>query len=73
MFLPKFDIYQDKIAPNCFKSYTSPRCPYFFQDKSFNDIWSEIYIVRRNMFSNEQSVRVWNNIFRPEFTIVDRT
>ena len=35
MFLPKFDIYQDKIAPNCFKSHTSPRCPDFFQDKSF--------------------------------------
>ena len=30
-WLPKFDIYQGKVAPNCFKIHTNYRCPNFLQ------------------------------------------
>ena len=33
MWLPKFDIYQDTVAPNCFKSHTNFWCPDFVQQQ----------------------------------------
>ena len=32
-WLPKFDIYQGKVAQNCFKIHTNYRCPNFLQKK----------------------------------------
>ena len=34
MCLPKFDIDQSTVAPNCFKSHTNSWCPDFFQKKN---------------------------------------
>ena len=33
MCLPKFDIFQSKVAQNCFRSHTNSWCPEFFQKK----------------------------------------
>ena len=49
---PKFDIYQGKVAPNCYKNYTKTRCPDFFQKKVLSDDRSEI-----RLFSTGQSMR----------------
>ena len=35
MCLPKFDIYQGTVAPNCFKGHTNSSRPDFFQQKKF--------------------------------------
>ena len=51
MFLPKFDIFQDTVAPNCFKSYTNSWWPDFFLKKVLSDVRSEIHLVRRNIVS----------------------
>ena len=56
MCLPKFDIYQTTLAPNCFKSHTNSRCPDFFQKRFLSDVRSEINLARRNIFSTGQSV-----------------
>ena len=55
--LPKFDIYQGVVAPNCFRSHTNS-CPDFFQEKIFSDVWSEIHLVGLNIVSTGQSVWV---------------
>ena len=57
MCLPKFDIYQGTLAPNCFKNHTNSRCPDFFQKNVLSDVRSEIHLVRRNVVSTGQSVR----------------
>ena len=33
LYLPKFDIYQVTVAPNCFKSHTNSWYPDFFPEK----------------------------------------
>ena len=56
MCLPKFNIYQGAVAPNC----CCPEkllCPDFFQEKILSDVQSEIHLVRRNIVSTGQSVR----------------
>ena len=57
MCLPKFDIHQGTVAPNCFKNHSISPCPDFFQKKVLSDVRSEIHIVRYNIVSTEQSVR----------------
>ena len=54
--LPKFDIYQGKVAPNCFKSYTNSWFPDFFQ-KKLSDVRFDIHLFWRNTVSTGQSVR----------------
>ena len=51
MCLPKFDIYQGKVAPNYFKSHTNSWCPDFFQKKSLPDVRSDIRLAQRNIVS----------------------
>ena len=66
MCLPKFDIYQGTIAPNCFKSHNTPEILIFFK-KVLSDIRSEIHLVRRNIVSNGQFDRDLKKImFRPD-------
>ena len=55
--LPKFDIYQGKVAPNCFKSYTNSWFPDFFFQKKLSDVRFDIHLVWRNTVSTGQSVR----------------
>ena len=58
--LSKFDIYQGKVVPNCFKGHAKSWCPQFFQEKSFaSDIRSEIHLVRHNIVSTGQFARPW--------------
>ena len=64
MCLPKFDIYQGTVPPNCFKSHTSSRCPVFFQNV-LSEVWSKIHFVRRNIVSTGQTVQTYKIIFRP--------
>ena len=49
MCLPKFDIYQRTVAPNCFKSHKTRK-------KKLSDDRSKIHFVRRNIISTRQSV-----------------
>ena len=43
MRLPKFDVYQSKVAPNRFKSRTNSQCPDFFlMFDVLSDVWSDI-------------------------------
>ena len=51
--LPKFDIYQARVAPNYFKSYTNCWSPDFFKKKYSRTV----HLIRRNSVSTEQSVR----------------
>ena len=62
MCLPKFDIYQGKIALNCLKSHTNSRCPEFSQNV-LSEVWSEIHFVRRNIVSTGQTARANKVIF----------
>ena len=50
--LPKFDICQVAVAPNCFKSHRNFECPDFFQKKKkkLPDARSETHLVQRNIF-----------------------
>ena len=57
MCLPKFEIYQITVAPNCVKSYTSSSCPDLFQKTIFSDVQSQTDLGRCNMVSTGQSVR----------------
>ena len=43
--LPKFNIYQNAGAPNCFKCYGNSRCSYFFHKKVLYDVQFEIHLV----------------------------
>ena len=50
VYLPKFDIYRVRVAPNCFKSHTNFWCPDFFaKEVVLPDVQSEINLVRRNI------------------------
>ena len=70
MCLHKFDNYQGRVAPNCFKSHTDSCCPDFVQKNVLSDVRSEIYINRGKTVSNGQSVRVKRkNIFRPAIIV----
>ena len=42
MCLHKFDHYQGRVAPNCFKSHTDSCCPDFVQKNVLSDVRSEI-------------------------------
>ena len=64
MWALKFDIYQDTLASNCFKSFTNSWCPEFFQKKVLSDVRSEIYFIQRNIVSAGQSVRVYSGLYR---------
>ena len=67
--LPKFDIYQEVISPNCFKNRKNSSCPDFFQKKLLLDVRSEIHFVRRNMVSTGHFVRVLKiTTFRSAFS-----
>ena len=55
--LPNFDIYQDTVAPNCFKSHTNLDVLIFYKSTFLSDVRSEIRLVRRNIVSTGQSVR----------------
>ena len=46
MCLPKFDIYQGTVAPNCFKNHTNSRCPDFFSRKKKKIIFKPDLIVK---------------------------
>ena len=63
MCLPKFDIYQNTLAPNCFKSHTNSRCPDFFQKMFLSDARSEIHLVRRNIFSAGHSAQAFKKSY----------
>ena len=56
MCLPKFDIYQSTVAPNCFKSQQTLDVLLSFKTVLF-DVRTEIHFVRLNIVSTEQSVR----------------
>ena len=58
MYLPKFDIYQGTVAPNCFNSHTNSSCPDIFQ-KMFclSDVRSSIKLVRSSIISSRLYVR----------------
>ena len=62
MCLLKFDIYPGTIAPNCFQNHKKSWCPDFFPKNVSPDVRSEIGLVRRNIVSNEHSVRAKNYI-----------
>ena len=54
--LTKFDIYQGKVAPNCFKSLTNSWC-HFFQKNVLSDVRSDIHLVRNSIDIIGQPVR----------------
>ena len=54
MYLPKFDIYDSKVAP---KSHTNSWCPDLFRKKFLSDVRSEINLVRRDIVSTRKSVQ----------------
>ena len=56
VLLDKFDVYQCKVALNCFKCHTNSWCPDIFQKKYLYDVQSEIHLVWRNIVSSRQSV-----------------
>ena len=56
MFLPKFDIYQDTVATNYFKSHINPWRAIFFQKKALSGVQSGTHLVRRNIVSTGQYV-----------------
>ena len=55
--LPEFDIYQGKVAPNSFKSFTNSWCPDFFQKILL--AWTRgIYLISVSQIScNSQVIR----------------
>ena len=55
-WLPKFDICQGKVPPDCFKSHKNCRCPDFFQKNVLSNVWFDICLVRLNIVSTGQSV-----------------
>ena len=55
--LPKFDIYQGKIATKCFKSRTNSWYPDFLEKKVLSVVRSEIHLVGRNILSAGHTVR----------------
>ena len=68
MCLPKFDIYESTVVPNCCskKKYLHYQCLDFFSKKrSLSDVRSDIYTDQSNIVSTGQSVRaVKHYIFR---------
>ena len=78
--LPKFDIYQGTISPNCFKSYANSLCLDFFtfsqknvlpavqfSSVQFSSVQSEMYVVRVNSFLPDNLSEVKKIIFRPAY------
>ena len=61
--LPKLNIYEGTVAPNCFRSHTTPWCPDFFRKNFLSDVRSEIHLVRRNIVSTGQSVQALKKIY----------
>ena len=61
----KFDIYQGRVTPNCFKSHTKSWYANFFQKKkSFANARSENKVVRRNIFSTGWSARASKKLYQ---------
>ena len=57
MCLPKFDIYQGTVAPNCFKSPTNSYVLIFFKKNVLPDVQSKMLLVQGNIVSIGQSAR----------------
>ena len=59
MLLPKFDIYQGIVAPNCFQSYTNSLDLLIFfskKKKVLSDVRSEIHLSPHNIVFTRKSV-----------------
>ena len=54
--MPKFDICQSIVAPNCFTSHANSCCSDFFQKKICLTSDLKFTFFRHNIVSNEQSV-----------------
>ena len=57
MRLPRFNIYQDSVAPNCFNSPAKSGCLDFFQKIFLSYVRSETHLVRSNIVLTRQSVQ----------------
>ena len=68
--LPKFDIYQGKVALNCFKSYTNSWFPDFFSKKI--DVRFDIHLVWRNTVSTGKSVRSFKNNYIQAWEVLSK-
>ena len=55
--LPKFDIYQGKVAPNFLRATQTLDVLNFFKKIVLSDVRSEIHLVRYNIVSTGQYLR----------------
>ena len=75
--LPKFDIYQSTVPPNCFKSHAKYLCPDFFQKKFFclmsdlkftlPDVTSYLTALKKYIFRFESTDFYRNTMWLIEF------
>ena len=59
--LPKFNISQSMVAPNCFRSHKKLLMPWFLSKKKKSDVQSEIHLVQSNI-STRQSARALKKV-----------